>query len=185
MEQSERAATPLPSQTGDGPAAGLADAAGSAGGCGLASGADQLYHQVGALCFRQSRKGRIKVLLVTSRRTGRWVIPKGWPMVGKTDAEAATQEAWEEAGVQGRVDGTAGIGCFSYNKIRPGEKTLLCRVEVFALRVQSLADRFPERRMREREWMSPSRAAKQVAEPELAALLKDFRPEQIQHPLPG
>ncbi|WP_255731560.1 NUDIX hydrolase [Phaeobacter sp. B1627] len=147
-------------------------------GCGQGKDAVRLYHQVGALCFRLSRKGRIKVLLVTSRRTGRWVIPKGWPMVGKTDAEAAAQEAWEEAGAQGRVSDSS-IGHFSYHKIRPGEKSLMCRVEVFPLRVRTLADRYPERRMREREWMSPGQASKHVAEPELAALLKVFRPQDL------
>jgi len=138
----------------------------------------QLHRQVGALCYRVSSKGRVKVLMVTSRRTGRWIIPKGWPMAGKTAAEAAAIEAWEEAGVEGRIrDGI--IGRFTYDKIRDGEEALVCRVEVFPLKVKDLAERFPERDERKREWMSQGRAAKQVAEPELSALLRGFAPEEM------
>ncbi|MCG7625611.1 NUDIX hydrolase [Epibacterium sp. Ofav1-8] len=135
----------------------------------------QLHPQVGALCYRITAKGRVKVLLVTSRRTGRWIIPKGWPMDGKTAAEAATIEAWEEAGVRGQaLDGR--IGRFSYVKTRENATALACRVDVFPLRVRGLATQFPERGERRRAWMSLRRAAKQVAEPELAALLSSFAP---------
>ncbi|KUP93953.1 NUDIX hydrolase [Tritonibacter horizontis] len=138
---------------------------------------EEANQQVGALCYRVSDKGRLRVLMVTSRRTGRWIIPKGWPMVGKTASEAAAQEAWEEAGVRGVAEETS-IGAFTYTKLRgPGDGCLLCRVTVFPLAVQHLADRFPEKNQRDRSWMSPAEAAKQVAEKGLAELLKAFAPE--------
>ncbi len=141
--------------------------------------AEALHEQVGALCYRVSDKGRLKVLLVTSRRTGRWIIPKGWPMEGKTASEAAAQEAWEEAGVRGLACDRS-IGAFCYRKQRgPREAAILFRVEVFALRVVQLAERFPEQRARNRDWMTPEEAARQVAEPELAALLKSFAPTHL------
>ena len=61
--------------------------------------------QFGALCFRRSKtqKAGVELLLVSSRDTGRWIIPKGWPMDRETPAAAAAMEAWEEAGVRGRV----------------------------------------------------------------------------------
>ena len=51
--------------------------------------------QFAALCYRIKR-GKVQVLLVTSRRTKRWIVPKGWPMEGRTPADSAAQEAWEE-----------------------------------------------------------------------------------------
>ena len=60
-------------------------------------------HQVAALCWRMGQGGAVEILLVTSRDTGRWVIPKGWPMDGKSASAAAAREAWEEAGVKGTV----------------------------------------------------------------------------------
>ncbi len=135
-----------------------------------------LYHQVGALCYRVSRKGRVKVLLVTSRGTGRWIIPKGWPMEGLTSAQSAAQEAWEEAGVRGEVLPPL-LGQFTYKKIRPGKLPLDCLVDVFALRVEEVAERFPERGERLRDWLEPEEAARHVSEPGLAALLRSFAPE--------
>ena len=76
-----------------------------------------MAEQVGALCWRL-HKWRVQVLLVTSRDTGRWVLPKGWPMAGKTAEAAAAREAWEEAGVEGLVQAQS-IGRYCYDKIRP------------------------------------------------------------------
>ena len=61
------------------------------------------------------KNNKIQVLLVTSRGSGRWILPKGWPMDGKTPAASAAQEAWEEAGVDGTPDSRP-LGLFSYNK---------------------------------------------------------------------
>lgn len=125
--------------------------------------------QYGALCWRLHR-GRLEVLLITSRETRRWVIPKGWPMDGKDAATAAAQEAWEEAGVTGEV-GTEAVGFYGYDKTRKTAAALPCVVSVYPLRVEGLAKKFPERKERRRRWFGAGKAAKLVAEPELQALL--------------
>jgi 8-oxo-dGTP pyrophosphatase MutT (NUDIX family) len=130
--------------------------------------------QFAALCYR-IRKDKPEYLLVTSRGTGRWIIPKGWPVDGKTPAESALIEAWEEAGVIGRVTGPS-MGLFSYYKDGPGADGLPCVAMVFPVRVRALRDSFPERAERKRKWMRPKRAAKSVGLPELAHILREFDP---------
>lgn len=126
--------------------------------------------QFGAICWRMHR-GHVKVLLITSRDTGRWVIPKGWPMANRTGAQAAAQEAWEEAGVEGKCGPDTPIGYYSYDKmIKPGE-ALPCMVAVYGLRVARMRAKFPERSERRRKWFDAVRAARKVAEPELRELL--------------
>ena len=71
--------------------------------------------QVAALCYRETPKGK-QVLLITSRDTGRWIVPKGWPVDGLDGAEAALQEAWEEAGVSKADIESAPMGYYDYNK---------------------------------------------------------------------
>jgi 8-oxo-dGTP pyrophosphatase MutT (NUDIX family) len=99
--------------------------------------------QVAALCWRKHRS-QIEVLLITSRDTGRWVLPKGWTMKGLTGPEAAAIEAWEEAGVEGKVSAEA-LGFFGYDKVISPDLTHPCMVSVFPLRVATLSRRFPER----------------------------------------
>jgi len=126
--------------------------------------------QVGALCWRMNR-GQVQTLLITSRDTGRWIIPKGWPMAGKTGAEAAGQEAWEEAGVEARKGTVNPLGQYAYDKILKPGLALPCLVTVYALRVSRLRGKFPEYKERRRKWFYASRAARKVAEAELRALL--------------
>jgi len=134
--------------------------------------------QFAALCYRLSKKGNPKILLVTSRRTGRWIIPKGWPMDGLTPAATATQEAWEEAGVRG-IFVEQCLGLYSYQKWRDGAVPLPCMVMVYPVAVTELAEDFPEQDQRRRKWFSPAKAATQVAEPELARILQDFHPRVL------
>lgn len=122
--------------------------------------------QVGALCLDAG--GR--VLLITSRDTGRWVIPKGWTMPGRTLAEAALCEAWEEAGVEGRI-GNLPIGRYRYDKILRNGKARPVVVQVFLAAVDGLAGDWPEAGQRIRRWFAPGEAATLVAEPELRQLL--------------
>lgn len=125
--------------------------------------------QIGAVCWRL-RKGQAEVLLVTSRDTGRWVIPKGWPIAGLTPQAAAEREAWEEAGVQGKISPLC-LGQYCYEKLLPHQVALPCAVQVFPLRVQSLRASFPERQERRRKWFTAEAASLLVAEPDLAELL--------------
>jgi 8-oxo-dGTP pyrophosphatase MutT (NUDIX family) len=126
--------------------------------------------QVGALCWRRRGKG-VQVLLITSRETGRWVIPKGGIISGKEAHASAAVEAWEEAGVEGSLS-TVVLGSFDYDKqFRKRQESMRCEVQVFSLRVERMVAKFPERGQRRRKWFKPSKAAVQVMEPALRALL--------------
>lgn len=129
--------------------------------------------QVGALCWRK-RKGQTEVLMVTSRDTGRWVVPKGWPMKGRSAAGSAMQEAWEEAGVRIDPAESRAAGKFDYTKLlKDGQKRQLT-VHLFSVRLRKsdLHDRFPEAKERKRTWMTARKAAAKVAEPGLRKILR-------------
>ena len=139
------------------------------------SAAAGTFAQFAALPWRRTADGRVQVLLITSRDTRRWVIPKGWPMPDRTPAEAAAQEAYEEAGVVGAAADKP-IGVFVYGKrLRDGAVQPLA-VSVFPLEVFVEQLGFPEHGQRERLWTSPAEAAERVDEPELKALIRGFRP---------
>ena len=123
--------------------------------------------------MRRDDRGRLRVLLVTSRDTGRWVLPKGWPIDGLDPWEAAAVEALEEAGAEGAVANSA-IGSYAYGKRLSGGKTLPCRVELYPMRVKRLHDEWKEVRERQRRWFGPSAAAKRVDEPELRDILRSL-----------
>lgn len=125
--------------------------------------------QIGALCWRVKR-GQLEVLLITSRETGRWVIPKGWPMADRPPHEAAATEAWEEAGVEGQIDAQP-LGVFGYDKTYSAKPSVPCEVQVFPLRVAKLQPKFPEHEMRRRRWFTPKKAAKSVLEAGLSDLI--------------
>lgn len=127
--------------------------------------------QVAALCTRGAGDDK-QVLLVTSRGTGRWILPKGWPMRGKTDAQAALQEAWEEAGVKGAAVQEDPIGSYGYDKITGNGLPVPVETLVYPVEVKSMANQFPEAHERTRKWVSPKRAANMVNEPELQSLLR-------------
>jgi 8-oxo-dGTP pyrophosphatase MutT (NUDIX family) len=137
--------------------------------------------QIAALCWRVKR-GKIEVLLITSRDTGRWVIPKGWPMSGCTDPQAAKIEAWEEAGVEGEIDDIA-LGAFYYDKRYVAKATQTCEVTVYPLRVARLVPKFPEQNQRRRKWFSAQKAAKLVDELGLAGLI--LRAQTVLQPRKG
>jgi 8-oxo-dGTP pyrophosphatase MutT (NUDIX family) len=132
--------------------------------------------QVGALCWRRTSKGALRILLITSRDTGRWVIPKGWPMRNRTEAEAAAREAFEEAGVTGEIEPRS-LGLYGYPKMLARGHSVPCVVRVFPLAVRDRLSSFPEAGQRKRKWFSPAKAARQVQEPELARIIRAFRPE--------
>ncbi|MCW5709539.1 NUDIX hydrolase [Shinella sp.] len=130
--------------------------------------------QYGALCYRvRKKKPAIEILLITSRDTGRWVIPKGWPMDGKSAAAAAAREAWEEAGVRGNIR-EAPIGSYNYLKGLPHGLKVDCRVRVFSLSVDDLSENFPEKDERRAEWVTCQEAARRVQEPGLKDLILAF-----------
>jgi len=129
--------------------------------------------QVAALCYRKS-KGHKEVLLITTRGTGRWMLPKGWPMDGKSAAEAARIEAWEEAGVKSARVRRAPVGEFDYIKHHDDGMSEPCSATVYAIKVDKVADKFPEAGQRKRKWVTPEKAADMVEEEGLRALLRAF-----------
>ena len=129
--------------------------------------------QFAALCTRQTPDGP-EVLLITSRDTGRWIIPKGWPIDGKDGAETALQEAWEEAGVRAPSPAKDPVGHFTYDKILKDGSAQPVLTSVYRIEVQDLADGYPEANQRQREWVSPATAAERVHEPELRDLLRQM-----------
>ncbi len=91
----------------------------------------------------------------------------------RTAAQAAEIEAWEEAGVRGAIADVP-LGSFGYDKVLSPKKVQPCEVEVFALHVASLQDKFPERKQRRRKWFATEKAARKVNEPQLRNLLKQL-----------
>ncbi|ASD25774.1 NUDIX domain [Brevundimonas diminuta] len=130
--------------------------------------------QIAALPWRHGSNG-VEIMMITSRETRRWVIPKGNRMAGKTDAEAAVIEAYEEAGVQGDVMG-APIGWFRYGKRLKSGRVQATIASVYPLEVFIQLGAWPEDAQRERRWMSTEDAAAVVDEDELAELIRDFDP---------
>ena len=127
--------------------------------------------QYAALPWRRANRG-VEVMLLTSRETRRWVIPKGWPMVGVPPEVCAAEEAFEEGGVQGEI--SSSIGVYDYAKTLKDGSTRDLNVEVFALEVLAELDVWPEANERSRRWFSIEAAADVVDEPDLAVLIRRF-----------
>lgn len=127
--------------------------------------------QFAALPYRRSKGGKIEILLVTSRETRRWIVPKGWPISGVEPYNLAALEAMEEAGVTGKVEEKS-IGAYRYEKKRADGSIVLCTVDTYALEVRERMPVWPEQDERERKWFGLEEAAEKVQEPELRALIK-------------
>lgn len=125
--------------------------------------------QVAAIPVRWSSGGP-EVLLVTTRGTGRWTPPKGWPLGEAPTAACAAREAFEEAGVAGAVEPLA-LGMFEYWKQTRRSRVFL-RVSAFVLHVEDVLRDWPEREQRKRAWFSPAVAAKLAGNEALGALIR-------------
>ena len=127
--------------------------------------------QYGALPYRVSSGSRAEFMLVTSRETRRWVIPKGWPKKGKSPHRLAAREAFEEAGVTGAI-GRRSVGSFSYEKRLKDGGLIECEVRVFPLQVKRQSKQWPEMQERRIKWLSASKAAEKVKEPMLGKIIR-------------
>lgn len=126
--------------------------------------------QYAALPYRR-RKGRTEFLLITSRETRRWVLPKGWPVSEGDPLQTVIAEAWEEAGLKGEVRPTP-IGAYHYPKRLKSGDTVTCRVTVYPFVVRTEKKEFPEAGIRTLRWVSREEAIRMVQEEELKDLLR-------------
>jgi len=135
----------------------------------------KLIVQVAALPFRHTEAGVPEILLLTSRQTSRFILPKGWPMKGRRDWEAAAQEAGEEAGVVG-IPYEQSVGSFKYWKRLKGSFVPVT-VDVYPLHVQQVLPKWKERKSRRRAWVKLEQATLLIEEPELVSILNDALPK--------
>ncbi len=128
--------------------------------------------QVAALPWRKCETG-VEVLLITSRDTGRWVLPKGWPEGTEALCDAAAREAAEEAGLSGAVSRKE-TGRYFYMKVLGSGEEVPCEVLVYSLEVDRVAEKWKERRQRQRKWVTPRQATRMINEPDLCDLIASF-----------
>jgi 8-oxo-dGTP pyrophosphatase MutT (NUDIX family) len=130
--------------------------------------------QYGALPYRFTPDAALEILLVTTRQSKQWIIPKGWPIKGLRPAKSAAREAFEEAGVRGRVGGKS-IGFFAYNKTLDGNRIEVnCEVRVFPLLVKRQSETWPEIEQRVVQWVVPNKALALIKDPGLKGLIAAF-----------
>ena len=127
--------------------------------------------QMAALCHRGEGASK-EFLLVTSRDTARWIIPKGWPIRGLKSSETAVREAWEEAGVRCSQAVDEPIGSFTYNKRQANGLEVPVETMVYSVSVEELAEDFPESHERARKWVDAETAAEMVNETELKSIFR-------------
>lgn len=127
--------------------------------------------QIAALPVRLGAGG-LEVMLISSRETRRWIVPKGWPMKGRKDHEAARREALEEAGVSGKIRKHP-LGAYTYDK-RLADGLQPCRVMVYLLQVEKELSSWRERDQRQRQWFPLEAAAELISEPGLARLMRSL-----------
>lgn len=144
----------------------------------LARKAGVRRRQVAAIPVRRADDGRLEVLLVTSRGTRRWIIPKGWPWRNCSDWQSAAEEVREEAGVLGIVD-RAPLGSYVYRKGRSDGSAVAITVAVYRLDVTHVLDVWPEKSERSRGWFDIDAAVAAVVEPGLKAMLRSLSPEPM------
>lgn len=137
----------------------------------LEVGATDELQQVGVLPWRIRRDGKPMILLITSRRQGRWIVPKGWPMEGRSLVGAASREAFEEAGIVGDIGPTPMIE-YRYMKALDDGSQVPCRVTVFGMNVRGTLSHWREKAQRQRRWFSLDAAADRLDDEELAAFVR-------------
>jgi 8-oxo-dGTP pyrophosphatase MutT (NUDIX family) len=134
--------------------------------------------QVAALPWRIGKRGGVSIMLVTSRTNGKWMLPKGWPMAGKTDAQAALQEAREEAGVDG-VASELPIGSYYYLRHESDGSTRPAQAVIYSVQVTAQRSTWDEKGQRRRRWFKAEKAAALVFERDLGRFLANVAAGRI------
>ena len=130
-----------------------------------------ILNQAGVIAYR-ILDGEVRVLLVTSRDTGRWIIPKGNIKAGEMPCKTAENEAYEEAGVKGIITGSIPLGMYTYFKKLDSGEARAATVEVYLLRVKERLKKWPERSERKVSWVSTKEAVRLVEEPGVVPMLR-------------
>jgi 8-oxo-dGTP pyrophosphatase MutT (NUDIX family) len=128
--------------------------------------------QFAALPWRR-QNGVLEVLLITTRNTRRWIVPKGWPQESLSPSECAAREALEEAGVVGEIEARP-LGTFQYDKRRKNGDVLPLKVELYPMEVIQQRRSWPEKGVRETRWCAIEEALGRVSEPGLRRLIAKF-----------
>lgn len=139
--------------------------------------------QIAALPLRWNGN-KVEVLMITSRDTGRWIVPKGWTMKDKKPWAAAAIEAMEEAGAEGHISREV-FGTYKYRKMLDDGQKQPCVVRVYPMIVDNLKSRWKEKDERTRKWFPLPKAASLVEEPELSAMMKSLTVKPKRVPVAG
>jgi 8-oxo-dGTP pyrophosphatase MutT (NUDIX family) len=129
--------------------------------------------QIGAIPYRRRPDGAVEIMLVTTRETQRWIVPKGWPIRGLKGHEAAAREAMEEAGLLGEI-AKKPVGRYTYWKRRTRD-FVLCKVRLYLLAVAEQLPTWPEQDQRRSQWFTQADAADLVDEPALGTIIRGLK----------
>ena len=130
-------------------------------------------YQVAAIPYQIDSAGQLRVLLVTSKRSRRWVLPKGKAARRLPPYAAAAREAFEEAGVLGTSERLP-IGRYRQRKRQVGDQASEILVEAYGLAVSAELTSWPERRVRQRSWMTIAEAIESVDDADLRGIIRLF-----------
>lgn len=136
------------------------------------TGSSLLRLQYAALPYTMGEDGELRILLVSSQRSGLWSLPQGGARnEAESPADTAARKAFERVGVRGKVEGSRELGCYHYNKPLD-EGSVRCRVGVFGLRVSGVERDFPGKGTRALRWCDPVQGAALVRDAGLSTLLR-------------
>ncbi|MEO1608431.1 MAG: NUDIX hydrolase [Pseudomonadota bacterium] len=127
-----------------------------------------MKQQASALPYRVNADGKVEILLITSKRSGKWLIPKGHVEPQEELVEAAAREALEEAGVKGEISPHC-LGSYIYKK---GSKKY--DVRVYPLEVKEQLDEWEEHKLRNRQWYQQAEAARIVKNADVGKIITSF-----------
>jgi 8-oxo-dGTP pyrophosphatase MutT (NUDIX family) len=131
---------------------------------------------VGVFPWRIGRDGERTVLLITSRRQGRWIMPRGLPVKGEPPFVAASRKAFEEAGIIGEIS-TVPVTAYQYIKVLDEGSQVACRVTVFGMNVRGTLTHWRQKEQRHRRWFSLEAAADKLDDIQLAEFVRTIDSE--------
>jgi len=122
------------------------------------------FHQSGVIPYRR-KNGELQVLLITSMKRKKWILPKGYIEFNLSPFESAKKEAYEEAGVIGANE-TVEVGSFRIKR-----SIGVCDIKVYSMEVIEVLDDYPDKELRKRKWFSVKDAADNISIPEVSGMI--------------